>query len=90
MLKKKTIKIWDVNVDNIVLSKLTETKTNSKYLIGIKFDKPIRPLVLIMPKMSGYVKTFKVKERDAYKNNKLMSFHIDDETIGKIGLRLKI
>ena len=36
---KKPIKIWDVNVDNIVVSKLAETKTNSKYLIGIKFDK---------------------------------------------------
>ena len=32
------------------------------------------PLILIMPKMNGYVKTFKVKEW----NNKLMSFHIDD------------
>ena len=30
-------------------------------MIGIKFDKAIRPLVLIMPKMSGYVKTFKVE-----------------------------
>ena len=38
-------------------------------------DKAIRPLVLIMPKMSGYVKTFKVKEG----NNKLMSFRIDNE-----------
>ena len=40
-------------------------------------DKTIRPLVLIMPKMSGYVKTFKVKEG----NNKLMSFRIDDEKL---------
>ena len=35
---KKRVKIWDVNVriwdDNIVLSKLIKTKTNSKYLIG--------------------------------------------------------
>ena len=31
---KKPRKIWDVNVDNIVISKLFETKTNSKYLIG--------------------------------------------------------
>ena len=46
---KKPIKIWDINVDNIVVSKLVETKTNSKYLIGIKFDKAIKPLVLIMP-----------------------------------------
>ena len=36
---KNLIKIWDVNVDNIVVSKVIETKTNSKYLIGIKFDK---------------------------------------------------
>ena len=61
---KKPVKVWEANVDNIVISKLIETKTNSKYLIGIKFDKVIRPLVLIMPKMSGYDKTFKVKEGD--------------------------
>ena len=39
-------------------------------------DKPIKPLVLIMPKMSEYVSTFKVKDRDKY-HNKLMFFHID-------------
>ena len=74
---EKPIKIWDVNVDNIVVSKLVETKTSSKYFIGIIFDKAIRPLVLIIPKMSGYVKTFKVED----KINKLMSFVIDDEKI---------
>ena len=58
---KKPINIWDVNVDNIVISKLVKTKTNSMYLIEY-FDKHIRTLVLIMPKMSGYVKTFKVKD----------------------------
>ena len=47
---KKPIKIWDVNVDNIVISKLIETKTNSKYLTGIKSDKAIRSLVLIFLK----------------------------------------
>ena len=31
--------------------------------------------------MSGYVKTFKVKEEDEYKNNKLMSFGKDDEKL---------
>ena len=73
---KRPIKIWDVNVDNTVISKLVKTKTNSKYLIGY-LDKTIRLLVLIMPKMKGYVKTPKVKEG----NNKLMSFHIDDEKL---------
>ena len=40
-------------------------------------DKAIWPLVLIMPKMSGYVKTFKVKKG----NNKLMSFRINGKKL---------
>ena len=79
------MKIWDVNVvDNMVISKLVETKTNSKYLIRRKFDKAIRLLVSIMPKISGYVKKCKVKEGDKDKNNKLMSFCIDDEKLLEI------
>ena len=31
--------------------------------------------------MSGYVETFKVKDGDKDKNNKLMSFCIDDEKL---------
>ena len=38
---KKPINIWDVNVNNIVVSKLVETKANSKYLIEY-LDKVIR------------------------------------------------
>ena len=37
-------------------------------------DKVIQQLILVLPKMSGYVETFKSKD----KNNKLMSFHIKD------------
>ena len=44
-------------------------------------DKAIRQLVLIMSKLSGHVKTFKVKEVDKDKNNKQMSFCIDDEKL---------
>ena len=73
---KKSVKIWDVNVDNIAISKLVKTKTDSKYLIGY-LDKDITALVLIMPKMSGYVKTFKVEEEI----NELLSFCIDDEKL---------
>ena len=40
-------------------------------------DKVIRPLFLILPKMSEYVETFKIQ------NNKLMSFRIDDESVSK-------
>ena len=43
-------------------------------------NKAIRPLVLIIPKMSGYVKTLKVKDGDK-DNNKLMFFHIYDEKL---------
>ena len=78
---KKPMKTWSVNVDNIVISKLVKTKTISKYLIGIKFGKVAKPLVLIMPKMNGYIKTFKVKEGDKDKNNKLMPFLIDNEKL---------
>ena len=52
MVQKKTINIWDVNLGNIVILKLVETKTNSKYLVGY-LDKVIRPLILILPKMRG-------------------------------------
>ena len=65
-------------VANIVILKLLKTKTNSKYLIG-HLDKPIRPLVLIMPEMNWYVKRVKVKDGDEHKINKLMSFCIDNE-----------
>ena len=32
--KEKPIKIWNANVENIAISKLVKTKTNSKYCIG--------------------------------------------------------
>ena len=40
-------------------------------------DEDIKPLVLMLPKMSGYVETFKVEDRI----NKLLSFRIDDEKL---------
>ena len=52
---KKPIKTLDVDVDNKVLSEVVQTNNNSKYLIEY-LDKVMRSLVLILPKMSGYVK----------------------------------
>ena len=77
MVQKRPINIWDVDVYNTVISKLVKTKTNSKYLIGY-LSNVIRPLVLVLPKTSGYVKTFRIKQRDRVKNNKLMDIRIDD------------
>ena len=50
---KTPIKTWVINVDNIVILKFIEKKNNLKCLIGTKFDKAIRPLVLVKTKMSG-------------------------------------
>ena len=66
---QQNYKVWDVNVDKIVMSKLFKTKTNSKYLIGYS-DKAVKPVILIIPKMSGYVQIFKVKDGNKDKNNK--------------------
>ena len=86
--KTTRLSIWDVNVDNIVISKLVERKTNSKYLIRY-LDQVIRLLYLILAKMIGYVKKLKVKD----KNIKLMPFCIDDEKLLEkykiFGLKLK-
>ena len=78
MLQKKPVKIWNVNADDFLTSKLVKTKTISKYLTGY-LDITIRVLVLIMPKISGSVKKFQVKDWDKDKNNRLMSFNIDDD-----------
>ena len=47
---KKSIKIWDVDANNSH-PKIRWNKENSKHLIGY-LDEVIRPLVLILPKMS--------------------------------------
>ena len=77
---KKAIKLWDVNVDNIVISKLVKTKGNCKYLIEY-FDDAIRPLVLILPKTNGYVRKFKDNDQDKNMNYKLMSSSIDNDKL---------
>ena len=54
--------------------------TYYEYLIGY-LDEVIRPLVLILPKLGRYVKTFKVKDGVKDKSNKLMSFRMDDDKL---------
>ena len=71
---KKSMKIWDINAANIGI--LILAKTFIGYL-----GKAMGPLVFIMPKMSGYAKTFEVKVREKDKKNKLMSSRIVDEKL---------
>ena len=69
----------------MLITQLSQNQLRQKLIPNISFGiqieiylhKDIRPLVLIMPKMSGYLKTFKVQ--DAV--NKLPFFHIDDEKL---------
>ena len=80
MVQINPLNFWNVKLGNTVISKLVETKTNSKYLTGY-LDKVIRPLILILPKMSRYIKAFTVKDEYKDKSSKLMSFRIDDEKL---------
>ena len=84
---KKPINIWDVDINNIVTSNLIEAKKNSKYLIEY-LNEVLKPLVLILPKLSRYIKTF--KDKDGNRKNKLMTFYIDDENLLQKSKRLKI
>ena len=59
-MEKITKNIWDVNVGNLVISKLVETNTNLKYSVGY-FDKVITPLVLVISKMNGYIRYLNLK-----------------------------
>ena len=56
--KNKPIKTSDVDVDNIVISKLIQITKNTKNLIGFVHD-VVKALVLVLPKMRGYVKNSK-------------------------------
>ena len=44
-------------------------------------DKVIRPLVLVFPKITAYVKTFKIKDGDKDTNNNMIAFRRDDEKL---------
>ena len=68
----KSTKIWDVDADNIVISKLIKTENNSKDL-NAYLNEIISLLILISLKMNRYVTMFK------FKNKKLMSLSIDDD-----------
>ena len=63
MLQKNPIKLWDVDVDNIVVSNFVKAKTNSKYLVRINLDKGIVQLILIMHKVNEYIRIIKVEDK---------------------------
>ena len=64
----------------LIISKLVELKNNFNYLIGYSYE-VIRTLVLVLCKLSGYIKTSKDKGVDKNENNKLMSLHIGNDKL---------
>ena len=73
------MKINYVNVDNIVVSKLIETKTNYKYLI-VYLDE-VRRFVLILPKWVDILKLLALKMEakiGRFWNIKLNALSVDD------------
>ena len=62
---KQSINLSLVNVDQIVVSdKFKHSDDGFKYFIGYKEGEIVKPLCIILPQMSGYIKYFQngVKE----------------------------
>ena len=73
---KKLLKIEDIDITNIRVSKIEsyETKNSLKYFIGYN-DHVIRPLCIRLPQMIGYVICFD--------SNKIMYFKVSDNKLLK-------
>ena len=76
-MSKKAIDLMLININKIVVSdKFELNNTVSKYFIGYQKGKIIRPLCIILPQMSGYIKYFKYGKSS-------MSFFIKDDEEGE-------
>ena len=59
-MSKKAIDLMSVNVNKIVVSeKFNYNEDCFKYFIGYQKGEIVRPLCIILPQMSGYIKYFK-------------------------------
>ena len=69
---KKQFKIKDIDINKILISKPESygTKNAKQYIIGCN-DDVIRPILIFLTQMNGYVKCFD--------DNKTMSFLADDK-----------
>ena len=72
---KKPIDLMSVNVDQIVVSdKFKHNNEGFKYFIGYQEGEIVKPLCIILPQMSGYIKYFE-------NGGKSMSFLIKDDEV---------
>ena len=89
---KQAIDLTSVNVDQIVISdKFSHSDNGFKYFIGYQEGEIVKPLYIILPQMSGYIKYFE-------NGGKSMSFMVKDDNMldkynkiwGKIQEKLSI
>ena len=72
---KEPIDLMSVNVDQIVVSdKFKHSDEGFKYFIGYQEGEIVKPLCIILPQMSGYIKYFE-------NGGKNMSFLIKDDEV---------
>ena len=72
---KQPINLDLINVDQIVVSdKFKHSDDGFKYFIGYKEGEIVKPLCIILPQMSGYIKYFE-------NGGKNMSFVIKDDDV---------
>ena len=72
---KEPIDLLSVNVDQIVVSdKFKHNNEGFKYFIGDKEGEIVKPLCIILPQTSGYIKYFE-------NGSKSMSFLIKDDEV---------
>ena len=72
---KQPIDLMSVNVDQIVVSdKFKHNNEGFKYFIGYQESEIVKPLCIILPQMSGYIKYFE-------NGGKNMSFMVKDDNV---------
>ena len=76
-MSKKAIDLMSVNLNKIVVSdRFNYNEDCFKYFIGYQKGKIVRPLCIILPQMSGYIKYFEYGSPN-------MSFLIKDDEVGE-------
>ena len=76
-MSKKAINFMSVNLNKIVVSdKFNHNEELFKYFIGYQKDEIVKPLCIILPQMTGYIKYFEYGGMN-------MSFLIKDDKVWK-------
>ena len=90
---KQPIDLDLVNVDQIVVSdKFKHSDDGFKYFIGYKEGEIVKPLCIILPQMSGYIKYFENGGKNMYfmiKNDDVLDKYNDiwDKIKGKLNIK---